>query len=393
MLKTPSAMEPMMPSEVAITATLQDMAVDLLAKSEKLKASFSPIVQTSIGDMVRSMNCYYSNFIEGHNTHPIDIERALKKDFSQDHEKRNLQLEAKAHIELQQKIDLTDLANIDVTQSTYLLWLHQEFCSALPDEMLIVNNPETHEQRKVIPGQFRTGNVLIGQHIAIEPELITTFMNTFHERYTLSKLGRLQQVIAAAASHHRFLWIHPFYDGNGRVARLFSHAYLKKIGIGNHLWSISRGLARNHAEYKRLLMNADMPRQGNYDGRGALTQKGLSDFCAFFLRCCIDQIEFMEKLLEPHVLLQRIEKWSQEKVVSNQLPKGAFDLLKEALIQGEFERGQAANITHYQERQARTVLSALIKQGLLISDTPKGPVRLAFPNAIVEDWFPKLFLG
>ena len=64
MLKTPSAMEPMLPSEEAITATLQDLAVDLLAKSEKLKASFSPIVQRSIGDMVRSMNCYYSNFIE-----------------------------------------------------------------------------------------------------------------------------------------------------------------------------------------------------------------------------------------------------------------------------------------------------------------------------------------
>lgn len=382
----------MMPSDESINTSLQDIAMELIAKSERLKSSFSPIVQKSIGDMVRSMNCYYSNFIEGHNTHPIDIERALKKDFSQNLEKRNLQLEAKAHIELQQKIDYNELS-VDVTTPEYFLWLHNEFCSALPEEMLINYNPETNEQRIVIPGEFRTGNVIIGQHIAVEPELITTFMNRFHERYNVEKLNRLQRIIAAAASHHRFLWIHPFYDGNGRVARLYSHAFLKNIGVGNHLWSISRGLARNHGEYKRLLMNADMPRQGNYDGRGALTQKGLSDFCFFFLRCCLDQIEFMEKLLAPHVLLQRIERWTNDQIANNQLPKGAFHLLKEAFIKGEFDRGQAATITHYQERQARTILSALVQKGLLTSDTPKGPVRLIFPNTILEDWFPKLFLG
>ena len=47
------------------------------------------------------MNCYYSNLIEGHDTHPIDIERALKNDYSQDAHKRDLQLEAKAHIAVQ----------------------------------------------------------------------------------------------------------------------------------------------------------------------------------------------------------------------------------------------------------------------------------------------------
>ena len=51
------------------------------------------------------MNCYYSNLIEGHDTHPVDIERALKNDYSRDEKKRDLQLEAKAHIIVQQGID------------------------------------------------------------------------------------------------------------------------------------------------------------------------------------------------------------------------------------------------------------------------------------------------
>ncbi len=43
------------------------------------------------------MNCYYSNLIEGHDTHPVDIERALRHDYSDDPRTRNLQLEAAAH--------------------------------------------------------------------------------------------------------------------------------------------------------------------------------------------------------------------------------------------------------------------------------------------------------
>ena len=45
---------------------------------------------TALASLVRSMNCYYSNLIEGHDTHPIDIERALNEDFSTDHGQRDL---------------------------------------------------------------------------------------------------------------------------------------------------------------------------------------------------------------------------------------------------------------------------------------------------------------
>lgn len=259
--------------------------------------------------------------------------------------------------------------------------------------MLWLENPETKRKVKIIPGTFRDSNVKIGQHIPIDANLIHSFLKRFHEKYDVEKLNRTQQIIAAAASHHRFLWIHPFYDGNGRVARLFSHVYLKKVGIGSGLWSISIGLARHQIEYKELLMNADMPRQGNYDGRGALTQAGLNEFCRFFLLMCLDQMDFMGNLLQSELLLQRIERWAINEIEAKNLPKGAFLLLKEALIKGEFERGEAAKLTHYQDRQARIILNSLTKKGLLVSDTPKGPVRLGFPSTILEDWFPKLFLG
>ena len=65
----------MLPEEA--TRDLEDITFDLTAKASSLAGQVSPLVTRSIGDLVRSMNCYYSNLIEGHNTHPRDIDRAL----------------------------------------------------------------------------------------------------------------------------------------------------------------------------------------------------------------------------------------------------------------------------------------------------------------------------
>jgi hypothetical protein len=79
---------------------LEDLAYELVSAASALAGQIHPAVQHSIGDLVRSMNCYYSNLIEGHNTVPRDIERALAQDYSTEPHKRDLQLEAVAHIEI-----------------------------------------------------------------------------------------------------------------------------------------------------------------------------------------------------------------------------------------------------------------------------------------------------
>jgi len=51
------------------------------------------------------MNTYYSNLIEGHDTRPRDIERALAGEFDQDDHRRDLQIEAAAHVRVQAEVD------------------------------------------------------------------------------------------------------------------------------------------------------------------------------------------------------------------------------------------------------------------------------------------------
>jgi len=129
-----------------------------------------------------------------------------------------------------------------------------------------------------------------------------------------------EEIVAVAAAHHRFLWIHPFYDGNGRVARLMSHAMFTRLGIGNSLWSVARGLARNVATYKSLLNDADQPRHTDLHGRGALSERALVTFCRFFLDAAVDQIMYMRSILEPTELLHRIEIYTEEETRAGRLP-------------------------------------------------------------------------
>lgn len=387
MIETPTLMEPMLPEEG--NKRLEDLATILVGKAGSLASSLRPEVRTSVGDLVRSMNCYYSNLIEGHNTHPRDIDRAMRADYSTDTKKRELQLEARAHIEVQRMVDSQNVPNM--VSSDYIYWLHREFCSRLPEELLWVINPDSGKKIKVIPGMLRDGDVQVGRHLTPRSDALPLFLNRFSEAYAPEKLSKLRQIIAAGASHHRLLWIHPFYDGNGRVTRLFSHAYLRHIGIGNSLWSISRGLARRVADYKSLLIRADESRRGDLDGRGSLTADGLLNFSIFFLEICIDQVDYMATILEPSELLRRIQLYCEDEIRAERLPKGSFDLLREALLAGSFERGKADAITGYKERQARSVLAELVAKGLLFSDSPKSPVRLGFPIDMVERWFPKLY--
>lgn len=229
---------------------LENLAAQLLATSNQLTASIHPILRKTLGGLVRSMNCYYSNLIEGHHTHPVDINRALAGDYSAEPEKRNLQLEAVAHIEVQRRID-SGVAPYPATSTEFISYVHRTFCELLPNELLWVENPDTHERLPVIPGEFRTRHVKVGHHIPPPADEIGDMLGRFSAVYGGRALGTLGRIVASGAAHHRLLWIHPFLDGNGRVARLFSHAFLRELGIGCEFWRNGRR-ARPHLSVTRV---------------------------------------------------------------------------------------------------------------------------------------------
>jgi Fic family protein len=381
--------------EGEVPEAISDIVAELAAASAKLGHALNPRTAASLAGLVRIMNTYYSNLIEGHNTRPGDIERALAGEFDTDRERRNLQIEALAHVRVQAEVDsmvaedrLPAPASVD-----FIRWLHREFYRDAPKQMLQIRR--AGRELVMQPGEWRSRaehDVAVGRHHPPSSDRVADFMAHFASRYSLDGLGKAARIIAIPAAHHRFNFIHPFPDGNGRVSRLMSHAMAHVAGIGAHgLWSISRGLARgleSRGDYKRMMDHADMPRQGDLDGRGNLSQRALIEFTLWFLRVCLDQVTFMSGLFELDNLARRLRSYVER---DEKLKPESTRLLEEALIRGAFERGEVSRIAGLPERTARRVLNDLIAAGLLASDTPKGAVSLRFPTDAQEILFPRLF--
>lgn len=384
-----SLMEPMRISETSRhREILTDLSVELAAHSTGFRRSLPKGVLTALADLVRAMNCYYSNLIEGHDTHPVDIERAMKDDYSANAEQRNLQVEAKAHIAVQQWIDAGGLHGRAVSLDG-ICEVHKRFGELLPDDLLRVEDPETGERMQLIPGALRERDVMVGQHIPVSPGALLRFLQKFEQTY--SGLGKAETIIAAAAAHHRLLWMHPFLDGNGRVARLMSHAMLLDVLDTGGVWSIARGLARNVRAYKNHLAECDLPRRNDLDGRGNLSEEGLASFTHFFLGTCLDQVKFMEELVQPDRLRNRILLWVEEEIRAGVLPQKAGRILEAILFRGELPRGDVSQLLGASDRHSRRVVAALTEREVIVSESTRAPLRLAFPARLAPRWMPGLF--
>lgn len=386
-----SQMEPTLPQESG--SSLADLAVEVIRQSAVLSASLHPQTRRAVVELVRSMNSYYSNLIEGHNTHPLDIERALARDYSRDPAKRAMQMESAAHIEVQRLIEqrLDEVPETEICAPDFLCWVHREFYARLPEDFCRISAPDG-SVKTVMPGELRRDEVEVGRHLPPASSSLPDFLARFAAVYGDPRLSSVQKVVATAASHHRLAWIHPFLDGNGRVTRLFTHAYLVKARIDGHgMWTVSRGLARNRDAYLAALAGADEHRRGDLDGRGNLSNRGLLDFCAFFLQTALDQIAFMAGLLDLDGMQRRLAGYVERQVSLGELQVEAGYLLREIFLRGEIPRGEAGRITGRPERTARRILRDLLDKRLLAADTEKGPVRLSFPAKVVGYYFPRLY--
>jgi len=384
-----SEMEPLLLSENCKTrGELNEIVFELVRSATKFRAGLPDGIVEPLCDLVRSMNCYYSNKIEGHDTHPVQIERALAEDYSAEKKQRNLQLESRAHIATQRWIDEGGLTG-NVTTRKAVLEVHRRFESALPEELLWVENPDTGERVGVVPGEVRTGYAKVGMHCAISPGAVDRFMIRWEEAY--SRLNKFEAVLQCAVAHHRLLWIHPFADGNGRVTRLISYAtMLESLDTGG-IWSIARGLSRDSKKYKALLAAADIARRNDLDGRGNLSEETTIDFTKFVLETCLDQVYFMADLMDPATLRNRIMDWAKEEERVGGIMENSTRVLAHILTHRELARKDVVEVVGFDARKSRRVTAGLTKRGVITAQSHKTPFRLAFPAALTPNWLPGLY--
>ena len=380
-----------------IDTELLSMAEELCIKSASLAGAHAPQVLYEIKELLRKVNSYYSNQIESEGTHPIDIDKASRQEFSNDSKEKKLQKLSLVHIEVQKYVEGYFNNGQTPYSQSFILDVHHRLY-AHPDMVHFLEITEDANQKKIkmVPGKIRENNVKIGHHIAPEYHEIPSFFNTYALLYRIPHHAtKAKQVIFALASHHRLMWIHPFLDGNGRTARLVLDGIFNEMSLeGYGLWNISRGLSRRAEDYKRYLALADMRRQGDLDGRGALSTKAFIRYIKFMLEIALDQIDFMNKNLKMDSLHERVEGYvrlSREGLLNiKPLPKYSELLLKELLMRGEVSRGQVKEIIHTKDRTATTLIKVLTEMDFLVSDTPKGDIRIKFNAHFASYIFPEL---
>lgn len=265
------AFQPLYPEERA-AGPLLEQAAALIEESHRLGAT-AGTVAPAVAPLLRAMLSYYTNRIEGQHTRPADIERALARQYDADQKQARKQRLAVAHMgaEVALEAAVITLSRPAIYDAGLVARIHRELYSSLPESDRV-----TDEGAVIVPG---------------------------------------------ACSHHRLLWIHPFVDGNGRVARLHTHLVVTALDLTHGLWSPLRGIARDVESYYARLNNADLPRRNDLDGRGPLSQEELVAFSGWLLDVCLDQVRFMRGLLALDALKARIADllgWLRQYVADGQ---------------------------------------------------------------------------
>ncbi len=362
---------------------IQPLAEGIVLSSVKLTSAAHETTRSTLRELVRQMNSFYSNRIEGQSTHPHNIERALQNDFSHKPDEARLQRIAMAHIDAEKELE-GQLGEHSALRSAFLIDAHRALYSRLGPQDRLSDDGEI-----IVPGEIRTVDVEVGRHVPPIAASLPAFLKRIDEVYGSARSWE-RVLIATACAHHRVAWVHPFLDGNGRATRLQSHCALWKLSEG--LWSPSRGFARSTEAYYAALHNADSPRRGDLDGRGNLSALGLLEWVKYFLGVCEDQVSYMSKMLALEGIKQRIEALIVFRSIQDKaIKREAILPLIHIFGLGPVTRGEFAQMTGLAERSARSLLSKLLADKLLVSDSPYGQVRFGLPLDSLNLLFPSLY--
>lgn len=380
---------------------IKDCVQQVIMDSSRLEGQVAPVTASLIGDALRLMNSYHSNLIEGHKTSILEIEQALNRSYSGSEERVYAQELCAAHVEterelmaeiLSEAISIEDVFSLDI-----LSRIHSTFYSKLPKHHQYTHDPHGFTGIPVAPGDLREVNVSVGEGVQLGPEHedLPILIEQFFDMYASGNFYGDERVISVAASHHKLTWLHPFNDGNGRVCRLHSGLALASLGINrSNLWSLSRGFSYNKGGYMIHLNAADQePGIQGEPMNCEFSEVHLTDWCMFFFETCLDQIQFMSRLLHFEELDSRIDRFvSLHSGGANPtLHQNSARLIKAAFQQGQVQRGEVPSILNMQERNARRVSQALIEQGVLSSASSRAPLVLKLTADTLRNYFPALY--
>lgn len=392
---SPHQFEPLLP-EFRLLEPLLERAADVISACSSLNAAVTQGPQAELRKLLRKMNSFYTNLIEGEHTRPSEIDRAIEKDFSGDKDVARKQRLAIAHMRVEEEFEAAldgrarDAGQQDpwLYETETLCQIHGSLFRDLPAEDLVLKDGSSME-----PGRIRNHQVAVGRHEAPLFSAVPAFLKRWGDFYGRARRGEAT-VLAIAAAHHRLAWVHPFSDGNGRVSRLHTHLSLYSSGHTKGLWSPLRGFARSQDRYRALLEAADEHRRGDLDGRGNLSQQALIAWIEYVLETFVDQARFMAQQLDVSHMKDRIAGCLhyEEAVGGRGVRAQALLPLHHLFVtQSQVGRAEFKAMSGLGDRQATQLISDMLKAGFLKTESTYGPLSFGIPTRALRFYFPALW--
>lgn len=389
LITSKSWLDPVLPEN--LPQSIIDRADAFPSKVAFLAGRLAPETAARLGNLLLITNTYYSNLIEGQYTEPAAMQKAQSAPRK---ERQLLQDLAIQHMETQRLFERA----MRWKNPEFRAMFSPQFISKVHERLFSGTDEQSRrlsDDRMLVPGQLRSepeDEVVVGNHTAPAAVVVRPMLEHLQTFYG-SSLDPRRRLIAALANHHRLAFVHPFLDGNGRVARMVTHLQLVQLGLQPYLWSLSRGLARRHDDYYRALSMADRPREGEYDGRGQLSQKHYFGFIEFMLDVCHDQVDYMTKALDRDKLRERVVRAfkTNERLIDEGIRPESAPAVLALLLQGSLPRNEFKTFTGLTSRAAIDELSRLVRAGIVVSPTPKSrTVEPGLPAWFAQDLFPDL---
>lgn len=350
---------------------LENLALELAKKASALTSQLPSRVIWSLRKVVCAVNCYYA-YLNLKDISPRIIDHCVvSSKVLKDPEQHLLQLAIDPYLAAEMSIYFGKMPECDPTSDEFLKWMEEKYHQKLPEKFLLLKNTNTLLFRPYNPWQHYDKSI-IGDCPSLQGKFVRPF-----------EMSHVQEIITLGAAFHWLCSTKPFIACNLQAAFLMTCASLKRCGVNSYLWSVARGVVKNYRKFQELIESQEKSEVSGPSFSYA--------FGECFLVTCIKEIEFMASLLNPEVLLYRMRKHIDEEERKGSLLKGSFRVLREALLLGEVSRSSAGEITGYEERTTRKILTRLLEKGYLQTEGKRNPLVLGFPLNVIEQWFPELY--
>ncbi|MDI6400945.1 hypothetical protein QLX67_02975 [Balneolaceae bacterium ANBcel3] len=359
---------------------LMESAFNYIKEAHSLQYALNPETTLVLRFVTGNADCYFANLLEGYHIPPGLVEKAFSGQYEEDLSIRNLQLLSRAHSKTHQLAMEQVLLDADkrAFSGDLATWIHQSFFRRVPKEFR-----EARSGAEITPGRW------------IKQDASQAKTDVFSDTLPSFKNQGVHHLLAIIV-HHAYLmahWAEPVSES--RIVRLHTQACLRMADMdAGGLWSFCRMLFHNRQAYHRFLKSIS-EKEDLMELKLPATDRLIYSFSAFFLNAFISEIRSMKNLLQQDVLLGRVRKYIALRSAGldgfRPLRTEAYYLLESTFLRGKVPRGEAGRICGLGERTARSLVSAMLSEGLLLSENHRAPLRLGIPSHVSDWWLPGLF--